>query len=73
MTNILYTVIVHETEEDETGYWAEVRELPPVVTQGDTIEELMHNVADAIAVYNELIEEKGYKYGLYDPNRMPKC
>ena len=43
-----YTVLVHDTEEDETGYWAQVVELPGCYTQGETLEELKVNVQDAI-------------------------
>ena len=43
-----YTVLVHDTEEDETGYWAQVVELPGCYTQGEKLEELKVNVQDAI-------------------------
>ncbi len=43
-----YTVLIHDTEEDETGYWAEVPELPGCCTQGETLEELKENAEDAI-------------------------
>lgn len=43
-----YTVLVHDTEEDETGYWAEVLELPGCCTQGETLDEIKVNVQDAI-------------------------
>jgi predicted RNase H-like HicB family nuclease len=39
-------IIVHE---DETGgYWAEVLDLPGCMTQGETLDELMANVREAI-------------------------
>ncbi|MBN4078224.1 type II toxin-antitoxin system HicB family antitoxin [Nitrospina gracilis] len=38
--------IVHEAEEG--GYWAEVPALPGCSTQGDTYEELMQNLREAI-------------------------
>ena len=43
-----YTVLIHDTEEDETGYWAEVPELPGCCTQGETLEELKENAEDVI-------------------------
>ena len=43
-----YTVLVHDTEADETGYWAEVLELPGCCTQGETLDDLKVNVQDAI-------------------------
>ena len=39
--------IVHEAEEG--GYWAEVPTLPGCATQGETMEELMANLREAIA------------------------
>ncbi|MCC7049949.1 MAG: type II toxin-antitoxin system HicB family antitoxin [Alphaproteobacteria bacterium] len=39
-------VIVHKAEEG--GFWAEVPALPGCATQGDTMEELMANVREAI-------------------------
>ncbi len=39
-------VIVHEAEEG--GYWAEVPALPGCATQGDSFEELLTNLYEAI-------------------------
>ncbi len=39
-------VIVHEAEEG--GYWAEVPAIPGCATQGETIEELLQNLNEAI-------------------------
>ncbi len=39
-------VIVHEAEEG--GYWAEVPAIPGCATQGDTFEELLENLYEAI-------------------------
>ena len=39
-------VVVHEAEEG--GYWAEVPAIPGCATQGDTYDELMRNVVEAI-------------------------
>ncbi|BDA66183.1 protein of unknown function UPF0150 [Rivularia sp. IAM M-261] len=41
-------VIVHEAEEG--GYWAEVPAIPGCATQGDTFEELLENLYEAIEV-----------------------
>jgi len=41
------SIIVHEVEEG--GYWAEVPTLPGCATQGETLQELMCNLAEAIA------------------------
>jgi predicted RNase H-like HicB family nuclease len=39
-------IIVHEAEEG--GYWAEVPALPGCATQGDTFEELLQNLYEAV-------------------------
>lgn len=39
-------VIAHEAEED--GYWAEVPSIPGCATQGDTFEELLQNLYEAV-------------------------
>jgi len=39
-------VVVHEAEEG--GYWAEVPAIPGCATQGETWEELLHNLYEAV-------------------------
>lgn len=39
-------IIVHEAEEG--GYWAEVPSIPGCATQGETFEELLQNLYDAV-------------------------
>ena len=39
-------VVVHQA--DEGGYWAEVPSIPGCATQGDSIEELLENVHEAV-------------------------
>jgi len=39
-------VVVHEAEEG--GYWAEVPAIPGCATQGETVEELLKNVHEAV-------------------------
>ena len=39
-------VVVHEAEEG--GYWAEVPSIPGCATQGDSFEELLHNLYEAV-------------------------
>ncbi len=39
-------VVVHEAEEG--GYWAEVPSIPGCATQGDSFEELLENLYEAI-------------------------
>lgn len=39
-------VIIHEAEEG--GYWAEVPAIPGCATQGETFEELLRNLYEAV-------------------------
>ena len=39
-------VVVHEAEEG--GYWAEVPAIPGCASEGETLEELMRNVHEAV-------------------------
>jgi len=39
-------VIVHEAEEG--GYWAEVPSIPGCATQGETFDELLVNIYEAV-------------------------
>lgn len=41
-----FKVIVHEAEEG--GYWAAVPAIPGCATQGESVEELLENVREAI-------------------------
>lgn len=50
------TVIVHRAEEG--GYWAEVPAIKGCYTQGETMDELIENVREAIAGCLEVLNEK---------------
>ena len=39
-------VVIHEAEEG--GYWAEVPSIPGCATQGDTFEDLLSNLYEAV-------------------------
>jgi predicted RNase H-like HicB family nuclease len=39
-------IVVHEAEEG--GYWAEIPAIPGCATEGDSMEELMQNLREAI-------------------------
>lgn len=43
------TVVVHNAEEG--GYWAEVPSLPGCATQGETFEELLENLYEAVEAW----------------------
>ena len=47
-----FKAVVHA--EAEGGYWAEVPELPGCFTQGDSLDEVYHNLAEAIACHLDL-------------------
>jgi predicted RNase H-like HicB family nuclease len=42
-------IVVHEAEEG--GYWAEVPALPGCVSQGETMDELLANIREAIQAW----------------------
>ena len=39
-------VVIHEAEEG--GYWAEVPSIPGCATQGETFDELLKNIYEAV-------------------------
>lgn len=44
-----YTIIIHPAEEG--GYWVEVPALPGCYSQGETIEEALANVKEAVEAH----------------------
>lgn len=50
--------IIHPAEEG--GYWAEVPALPGCITEGDTIEEVMANLKDAIEGWLDVLNSRNY-------------
>jgi len=52
-----YTVIFHQAEEG--GYWAEVPALPGCYSQGESIEETVKNIREAIEAHIEALKEEG--------------
>ncbi len=52
-----YTVILHSA--DEGGYWAEVPALPGCYSQGETVEEALLHVREAIEAHLAAIEGEG--------------
>ncbi|MSQ41326.1 MAG: type II toxin-antitoxin system HicB family antitoxin [Dehalococcoidia bacterium] len=52
-----YSVVIHQAEEG--GYWVEVPALPGCYSQGETLEETMGNVREAIPLYLEMFQEEG--------------
>jgi predicted RNase H-like HicB family nuclease len=52
-----YTVVIHEDQDG--GFWAEVPALPGCYSQGETIDELIVNVREAITGVLEVMKELG--------------
>ena len=61
--HMTFAVIVHLAEEG--GYWAEVPSLPGCVSQGETLEETLANVREAIELFVETMIE--------DSEPVPLC
>ena len=49
-------IIIHPEGD---GYWAECPSLPGCVSQGDTLEETISNIKEAIELYIEVLVEDG--------------
>ena len=52
-----YSVIVHQAEEG--GFWMEVPALPGCYSQGESVEDALQNVREAIALYLETLRDEG--------------
>lgn len=48
--------IIHPAEEG--GYWAEVPALPGCITEGDSMDEVINNIQDAIQGWLEVAKMK---------------
>ena len=53
--NLHVTIIIHE--EEEGGYSAQCVELPGAISQGETKEEVMQNIKEAVIGYLEAFPE----------------
>lgn len=51
-----YAAVIHE--DPEGGFWAEVPALPGCYSQGETIDELMDNVREAMSGVLEVMKEQ---------------
>ncbi|MGI8500516.1 MAG: type II toxin-antitoxin system HicB family antitoxin [Hassallia sp.] len=62
-------VIIHEAEEG--GYWAEVPAIPGCATQGDTFEELLQNIYEAVeGCLSVDIEAMRYGFARAHPTKL---
>lgn len=61
MTKLEYSVVVEPlTEEDGGGFIATVPDLPGCMSDGETPEEALTNVRDAIAAWIEAANDMGH-------------
>jgi predicted RNase H-like HicB family nuclease len=63
-----YTLVVHEAEEG--GYWGEVLELPGCVSQGETIDELRHNIREALEAVLEAESQHTPRIEIYTEPKL---
>lgn len=54
-----YTIILHPAEEG--GFWAEVPALPGCFSQGETVEEALNNVKEAVGSHLVALQAEGKK------------
>jgi predicted RNase H-like HicB family nuclease len=59
--------IIHPAEEG--GYWAEVPALPGCITEGETMEEVMANLKDAIEGWLDVANSR---YAIESTDRVVK-
>jgi predicted RNase H-like HicB family nuclease len=52
-----FAVVIHP--EPTGGFWGEVPALPGCYSQGETVDELLTNLREAIAVTLEVMREEG--------------
>ena len=52
-----YAVVIHEDREG--GFWAEVPALPGCYSQGETEQELLENIREAMSGVLEVLREQG--------------
>jgi predicted RNase H-like HicB family nuclease len=55
------TAILHEGEQDEGGFWATCLEVPGANGQGETREECLSDLAQAVKLILELNEEEAMR------------
>lgn len=55
------TAILHTGEPDEGGFWATCLEVPGANGQGESREECLRNLAEAVSLILELNEEEALR------------
>ena len=54
-----YVIVIHPAQEG--GYWAEVPALPGCFAQGETLDEVLEDVRDAIAAHLSALRDDGQR------------
>ncbi|WP_375465658.1 type II toxin-antitoxin system HicB family antitoxin [uncultured Methylobacterium sp.] len=71
MSELLYPVVISPlTADDGGGFAATVPDLPGCLSDGETPEEALINVRDAIAAWIEMARELGH--AVPAPSRLPE-
>ena len=52
-----YSVVVHNAKEG--GFWVDVPALPGCYSQGESVDESLQNVTEAIELYLEVLRDEG--------------
>ena len=52
-----YSVVIHDAEEG--GFWVDVPALPGCYSQGESVDESLRNVREAIELYLEVLRDEG--------------
>ena len=52
-----YSVVVHSAEE--RGFWVDVPALPGCYSQGESVDESLQKVMEAIELYLEVLRDEG--------------
>ena len=52
-----YAIVIHQ--DPESGYWAEAPALPGCYSQGETLDELLVHLCEAITGVLEVMREQG--------------
>jgi predicted RNase H-like HicB family nuclease len=55
--SITRQVVIHSDEDG--GYWVDVPSLPGCISEGDTVEEALENIKDAIQGYIASLQKHG--------------
>ena len=52
-----FVIVIHE--DPNGGFWGEVPALPGCYSQGETVDELKHNIREAIGGVLEVLRQEG--------------